>query len=290
MDRTLYDALGRTVETIANHVPAASVTSDRNKRVLFLYTADGLLRRMTVKNVPTGDQLTEWTYGTTLSQGLASNLLLRRKRFPKSPFDRIEYTYNRQGETASIHVPSHSTRALVRDLLGRVIHDRVTSAAVGVDGTVRRISTSYRKRGGLHKISSWSHPDVGSGLSSARWKWGPNPSQAPRASASFPLQWHPPITAPRRAGLRDGGLSGSAWRARRGSSRREVEEAELMLPLPPFRFLQSTGPGLDDPAAVARFAGQAGSPRPAAFPKPPPSAQSSNHPSIQPTTHHEPIH
>jgi len=49
------------------------------------------------------------------------------------------------------------------DGLGRPIQDRITTLGAGVDGTVRRISTSFEVRGMREKITSWNAATVGSG-------------------------------------------------------------------------------------------------------------------------------
>ena len=49
------------------------------------------------------------------------------------------------------------------DKLGRVTHDRVTTLGSGVDGTVRRVSTTYDIRGLREKITSYDNATVGSG-------------------------------------------------------------------------------------------------------------------------------
>ena len=49
------------------------------------------------------------------------------------------------------------------DKLGRVTHDRVTTLGTGVDGTVRRVSTTYDIRGLREKITSYDNATVGSG-------------------------------------------------------------------------------------------------------------------------------
>jgi len=45
----------------------------------------------------------------------------------------------------------------------RQTHDRVTALGSGVDGAVRRISTTYEVRGMREKISSYNGETVGSG-------------------------------------------------------------------------------------------------------------------------------
>ena len=49
------------------------------------------------------------------------------------------------------------------DNLGRLLHDRVTTLASGVDRTVRRISTTYNIVGQIEKITSYDNVTIGSG-------------------------------------------------------------------------------------------------------------------------------
>ncbi len=78
-------------------------------------------------------------------------------------YDRIEFKYNRQGEVTEIKDQNETVHAFDYDMLGRRIHDRVTALGSGVDGAVRRISTSYEVRGMAEKITSWNGETVGSG-------------------------------------------------------------------------------------------------------------------------------
>jgi hypothetical protein len=77
---------------------------DENRTTETTYTPDGQIKTLTAKNNATGDQVTTWVYGTTLSDSdVARADLLRAKEYPDSsgPSDRVEYKYDRQGETKS---------------------------------------------------------------------------------------------------------------------------------------------------------------------------------------------
>ena len=78
-------------------------------------------------------------------------------------YDRIEFKYNRQGEVTEIKDQNETVHAFDYDKLGRQIHDRATALGTGVDGAVRRLSTSYEVRGMREKITSWNGETVGSG-------------------------------------------------------------------------------------------------------------------------------
>ncbi len=154
---------------------------DVNVTVRTAYNADGNLSSITAVNSITGDQTTRYVYGTTISDsGIASGLLKRAEIYPDSDdtysvatggspvfsdgiYDRIELKHNRQGETLEIKDQNETVHAFDYDGLGRQIHDRVTALGSGVDGAVRRISTSYEVRGMVENITSWNGETVGCG-------------------------------------------------------------------------------------------------------------------------------
>ena len=49
------------------------------------------------------------------------------------------------------------------DDLGRLLHDRITTLATGIDGSVRRISTVYDVVGNVRSVTSWNNATVGQG-------------------------------------------------------------------------------------------------------------------------------
>jgi len=183
-----YDAARRQVKQVLNCVDTSSSSSsssssgglepdDTNVTVLTAYNADGNVSSITAKNSFTGDQTTQYVYGTTRSDsGIASSLLKRVEIYPDSDdtadplgngpddvYDRIEFKYNRQSEVTEIKDQNETVHAFDYDNLGRQTHDRVTALGTGVDGAVRRISTSYEVRGMREKITSWNGETVGSG-------------------------------------------------------------------------------------------------------------------------------
>ncbi|WP_430454574.1 RHS repeat-associated core domain-containing protein [Rhodopirellula europaea] len=175
ISRTLYDAAGRQTETIDNVVdpPASSSTGtactasdDQNQTTQFAYTPDGDLKTLTAVNSSTGNQVTQYVYGTTLSDSaVASSQLLRREIYPDSTgtSDSVSYTYNRQGQRTSLTDQNASTRQYDYDALGRQTQDRVTTLGAGVDGAVRRVEQSYDVRGNVSAITCYSNATVGSG-------------------------------------------------------------------------------------------------------------------------------
>jgi YD repeat-containing protein len=141
-------------------------SQDQNVTVETAYNADGNVASITAENSITGNQTTQYVYGTTLSDSeIASSLLKRKEIYPDSvdSDDEIRFEYNRQGEVTEVRDQNGTVHAYNFDLLGRQTHDRVTTLGTGVDGAVRRISTTYEVRGMREKISSYSNATVGSG-------------------------------------------------------------------------------------------------------------------------------
>ena len=171
----VYDALGRETSRIFNFQSSSSSSSssggcppsvDANVTVDTAYNADGNIKSLTARNATTVDQKTDYTYGTTLTDSLiASSLLKRSETYPDSVdgTDKILFEYNRQSEIRKITDQEGTIRQFDYDNLGRQTHDRVTTLGTGVDGAVRRISTTYEDRGMRAKITSYNNATVGSG-------------------------------------------------------------------------------------------------------------------------------
>lgn len=178
--RTEYDDAGRRSTVIENYQPASSssssssggsadgcpASSDVNRETRFTYTADGSLATLTVANSATGDQVTTYTYGTTLSNSaVATSTLLRKVAYPDSTgdSDSIRYTYNRQAQVATVSDQRGGVRMFDYDKLGRPLHDRVTTLGMNVDGAVRRLSSSFDVRGLVEKLTSHDAATIGLG-------------------------------------------------------------------------------------------------------------------------------
>ena len=175
-----FDDSGRTTKQIGDYVDGnpATGTSDEDVTVEMAYNSDGQVTTLTAKNPTTGDQVTRYVYGTSVG-GITPEIyrydLLRAEIYPDSDdttslgngadstYDRIEYTYNIQGNRMDRKDQNESVHTYDMDKLGRVTHDRVTTLGSGVDGTVRRVSTTYDIRGLREKITSYDNATVGSG-------------------------------------------------------------------------------------------------------------------------------
>jgi len=170
------DAVGRETKRIMNYVVSSSSSSsssggcapsaDTNVTVETAYNADGNVSSITAKNSTTGDQTTQYVYGTTLSDSLiASSMLKRTEIYPDSvdSSDKIFFEYNRQGETTKITDQAGTVHEFDYDKLGRQAHDRITALGSGVDGAVRRISSTFEVRGMRESVTSYDNATVGSG-------------------------------------------------------------------------------------------------------------------------------
>ncbi|TWT73416.1 RHS repeat-associated core domain-containing protein [Allorhodopirellula solitaria] len=132
----------------------------------FTYTPDGDLDTLTAVNAATGNQVTQYIYGTTLSDSaIASSSLLRREIYPDSTgtSDSVSYTYNRQSQRTSLTDQNGTTRQYDFDALGRQTQDRVTTLGAGVDGAIRRVEQTYNVRGNVSAVTCYNNPSVGSG-------------------------------------------------------------------------------------------------------------------------------
>ena len=118
-DRHVFDDAGRVVKTIQNYVDGvvSAAASDEDVTVEMTYNADGNLSTLTVKNPATGDQVTRYVYGTTLSDSqIATSTLKRAEIYPDSDdtvalgndtdgvYDRIELKYDRQQRVTELMV------------------------------------------------------------------------------------------------------------------------------------------------------------------------------------------
>jgi len=170
------DRLGRRIKLIENAPAHASgyvvhaLACSSSRITEYTYAPDGGLSRLIVSNPDTGDQVTEWRYGTTLeTDGVARNDLLKAKLYPLDVdatgqvIRQLIYTYDRQGRPNGSTDANGTAHAYVLSKLGRMLHDRATALGSGIDGAVRRISLEYNARGLMTKIGSYNNATVGSG-------------------------------------------------------------------------------------------------------------------------------
>ena len=149
--RTSFDDAARKTETVE-----AYGTSDA-RTTQFAYTLDNQIVTLTAINATTGNQVTTYTYGTTLSESeIARNDLLRYTDYPGSVSgsDQVAMTYNRLGQAMTRTDQRGSVRAFTYDKLGRLLHDVVPIIGDDTDDAVLRISRTYEVRGMVVKITS----------------------------------------------------------------------------------------------------------------------------------------
>lgn len=187
-----YDDAGRRASVIENYQESESSSSsssssssdsgcpssaDVNRTTNLAYTPDGTVATLTAVNLSTGNQVTQYIYGTTLADSdVASSLLLRSVIYPDSAdaSDQVDYSYNRQAQRTGLFDQNGSIHSYNYDLLGRLTQDRVTQFGSGVDDRVRRIETGYEVRGLVERITSVNNATVGSGSVLNEVKFGYN--------------------------------------------------------------------------------------------------------------------
>lgn len=155
-----WDHTGRPIQQVDDY-------GGLDRSTEWTYTPDGLIATLTAANSFTGDQVTTYTYGTTLADsGVARSDLLRYTDYPDSVngSDRTATTYNRLRERATFTDQRGTVRMFERDRLGRLVHDRVTTVGSQTDHAVLRISRTYEVRGMLATVTSYDNATVGSGM------------------------------------------------------------------------------------------------------------------------------
>jgi YD repeat-containing protein len=153
-----FDDAARLVQTIEN-------AGGLNKTTAFTYAACGKIGTLTATNATTGNQVTQWIYGTTLGGSVgdslvASNELLAGKIYPDS--GEAIYAYNRLGQVTQQIAQNSTMRVFWYDLLGRLTDDLVVATGPGVDENILRISRTYEVRGLLQNITSYDRNSGGS--------------------------------------------------------------------------------------------------------------------------------
>ena len=133
---------------IGNYVDGNPATggSDEDVTVEMAYNSDGQVTTLTAKNPTTGDQVTKYVYGTSvggITPEVYRNDLLRAEIYPDSDdttslgngadstYDRLEYTYNIQGDRLDRKDQNGTIHTYDLDKAGRVTHDRVTTLGSG---------------------------------------------------------------------------------------------------------------------------------------------------------------
>lgn len=156
VNRTKRNRLGEAVESVE------ALGTPAQRTVRFRRHASGQLSNLILENPDTGEQVTEWTFGTTLAtSGVARNDLVSGQTYPTGESE--SYTFNRQSERITFTDANGSAREFRRDRIGRTTDDCAVTLAAGVDGAMRRVSTSYNDQGMPEFLTTSDDPDPGSG-------------------------------------------------------------------------------------------------------------------------------
>lgn len=159
----IFDHAGRLTTRVEDY---STSSGHLNKETDYSYNPDSQIATQTARNSTTGDQVTTYTYGTNATTSdIVSNQILATITYPDSTggSDQVTFAYNRQGQIKTQSDQMGTVHTILYDLLGRQIHDCVTTLGSGVDGTVRRVSFTYEVRGMLVNATSYSSATVGSG-------------------------------------------------------------------------------------------------------------------------------
>ena len=161
--QTTYDLLGRRIRTIENMVngtpgAASDVTVD--------FTYNGQNQQLTIKALQSGGgyQTTAFVYGATTARGdmISDNRMLIETQYPDkstgvaSSSEKRSQTSNAMGERLTETDENGSTHTFSYDVLGRITADTVTTLGSGVDGTQRRVGTTYNTQGLIDKLTTYS--------------------------------------------------------------------------------------------------------------------------------------
>ena len=138
------------------------------------YHPSGQIATLVTKNATTGDQVTRYVYGSAKAWQtplIYRNDMLAAEIYPDSDdsenvsgvlqagtdgvVDRVEFLYNRIGERIAKRDQNGTVHTYEYDNLGRLLHDRITTLASGIDGAVRRISTVYDVAGNVKSVTSF---------------------------------------------------------------------------------------------------------------------------------------
>ena len=123
-----------------------------------------------LENRDTGQQVTTWLFGSTLdASDVARNDVIVGKQYPTG--ESSTFTVNRQSEQKNETQPNGTIHAYIRNKVGQILHDAVTALGTDVDGSVRRISTTYNNRGLEETVTSWDDATTGSGAVVNEVKW-----------------------------------------------------------------------------------------------------------------------
>jgi YD repeat-containing protein len=131
------------------------------------YTPDGQLATLTAVNPTTGNQVTQYFYGTSpTNSAIARSDLLAAEIYPDGTdvVDQVSYTYNRQGQVVTKTDQNRTVHTYTYDPLGRPLANSVTALGSDIDGAVNQIGRSYTVQGQVQTVSSYYATSGGSSI------------------------------------------------------------------------------------------------------------------------------
>ncbi len=160
VNQSVFDDAGRTVTTIQNFQEGTSAGSDTNVTVEQTYSPDGKIATLTAVNPVTGDQVTTYLYGTSLTDGndIARSDLLAAIVYPAAveSTDQVVFKYNQQSQIKQKTDQNGTVHQYHFDGLGRALNDVLIAVGAGVDTSVQSISYAYEIRGMISQVTSFS--------------------------------------------------------------------------------------------------------------------------------------
>jgi RHS repeat-associated protein len=175
---TQFDDAGRTVRTIQNYVNGTvqETDTDCDLTVDYQYDSGGRLVTLTAYNAKGSgngvqEQATKYLYTSTINASwqtaavypdsadvLSQDSTTKVWTITTDNGDHVSTSYDRLGRTTSTTDQRGVVREYTFDLAGRLAADTVTSLGASglVDGSVRRIGTTYDDLGRVQTITSYS--------------------------------------------------------------------------------------------------------------------------------------
>jgi RHS repeat-associated protein len=164
--KTYYDMAGQVTKSIDDYT-TGTVGDNHDETVEFTYNGNGQNVNTSADLTGGGQETTANVYGVGSSGNLYSNDLVAAVEYPDpttgNPSSSSEdtYTYNQLGDVLTKTDRNGTVHTYTYDVLGRVTSDAVTTLGTGVDGTVRRIDTSYDGAGNAYLVTSYDAATAG---------------------------------------------------------------------------------------------------------------------------------
>ena len=176
-----WDGTHPLVQTIENSV-ASNPGSDQDRITEQVTDSAGRLWKLIAVNGtrPDNDQVTRYLYESPLNGAWPTNVIYPDSSdTTSSGTDQVKTTYNRLGRpitTTDQRGVEHAFEYVANGNpgAGRLLSDAVTSLPGTVDGTVRRIQTSYDSRGRVEKVTSYDAATSGIVVNEVKFTFADN--------------------------------------------------------------------------------------------------------------------